>query len=260
VNEDFLSSILSQDSTAEANAEAEPAETKVEEEAPASVTTEETKTEEAAPADETVGTAKEEPRVPVAALVEERTKRQEIERQLEEYREREAAATTQQKASVPDPIDDPEGFRRAVLLEAQQAVINDRFARNHEEAVEKHGDEKVSAAKQWAAQRAATDKAFEANVFAASRPIELIVREHERAARLAEFESMDEREFLLKRAAELGLNLAPTTEAVVGEATKPDVAKTQPQPPKSLVNATSSTKANTQTNSDFSIGDILNLR
>jgi hypothetical protein len=83
--------------------------------------------------------------VPIAALLDEREKRQKAEREAEEYRRKVAAYEAQAKpAPKIDVLDDPEGFVRQQQAILQQTIIADRYERSRYAAEEKHGKEKVA--------------------------------------------------------------------------------------------------------------------
>lgn len=83
--------------------------------------------------------------VPLSALLDEREKRQQAIRELDELRrwkaEQEAHARPQPKPI--DLIEDPEGFARQQQQILQAAILQDRYERSLDAAREKHGEDKV---------------------------------------------------------------------------------------------------------------------
>lgn len=85
--------------------------------------------------------------VPLSALLDEREKRQQATRELEELKRWKADQEAQSRPQ-PKPIDlieDPEGFARQQQQMLQNAIIQDRYERSRDAAEEKHGKETVDA-------------------------------------------------------------------------------------------------------------------
>jgi len=112
------------------------------EQAPAATETGEgQETERAAPAAEPPKAAPpaaetEPPHVPIAALKDERTKRQEAERRLAELETRLAQGTPQRPATLPNPAEDPAGYHRAM----QDALLDERLNTSEMIARRDHAD------------------------------------------------------------------------------------------------------------------------
>lgn len=89
--------------------------------------------------------------VPLSALLDEREKRQQATRELEELKrwkaEQEAKSRPQPKPI--DLIEDPEGFARQQQQMLQTAILQDRYERSMDSAVEKHGQATVNAVVQF---------------------------------------------------------------------------------------------------------------
>lgn len=86
--------------------------------------------------------------IPISALLDEREKRQKFEREAEELRRWKAEQEQrqrQQAAPKIDVLDDPEGFARQQQQMLQQAILQDRYERSLDAAVEKHGQDTVKA-------------------------------------------------------------------------------------------------------------------
>ena len=85
--------------------------------------------------------------VPLTALLDEREKRQQANREADELR-RKLAEYEAQARPQPKPIDlieDPEGFARQQQQMLQAAILQDRYERSRDAAEEKHGKETVDA-------------------------------------------------------------------------------------------------------------------
>jgi hypothetical protein len=82
--------------------------------------------------------------VPLTALLDEREKRQQAMRELDELKrwKAEQEAKTQQPKPI-DLIEDPEGFARQQEQRLQTAIMQDRYERSLDAAREKHGEDKV---------------------------------------------------------------------------------------------------------------------
>jgi len=184
-------------------------------------TTEEASIEEVAPEVEEV--AKPET-IPVAALTEERAKRQDLERQLEEMRAKPVEPTP-----APDVFEDQTAFNNHVQSQIDNGVMNVKLDLSQDMAVEKHGQEVVTAA--FEALRAANDKAAFDGIMSKRNPYEALVqwdkqrqvvseigndpqawKDQERAKIKAEVEA----EIVAKQAAEMAGKPAPSMAGVTG--------------------------------------------
>ena len=117
--------------------------------------------------------------VPIGAVLDEREKRKALEQELAQYRQR-------QQPEAIDPFDDPQAFAAQQQGLVQQAIIQDRFERSNEDAVEKYGEDKVKAAVDWATSRAQQNPTFAAEYMGKTRPIQWIVQQHERDVLMAD--------------------------------------------------------------------------
>jgi hypothetical protein len=147
-------------------------------------------------------------------------------------------ARMRQPSARPDPFDDPEGFAAHQQQLVQQAIVQDRFERSHEDATEKWGEDKVREAVSWAQQRAESNPAFAAEYMAKPRPIHWIVQQHQRDALLSDIgDNVDD--WFTREAAKRGY--APQNAPVAA----PVAAVTQPAskpapPPRSIASDRSS--------------------
>lgn len=134
--------------------------------------------------------------VPIAAMMDERDRRKALEAELARYRQQ------QEAQPALDPLDDPAGFAAHQQQLVQQAIINDRFERSNEDAIEKYGEETVKAAVDWAAERGRTNPGFAAEYMSKPRPIHWIVQQHKREETLGQIgdRSIDDfvREYIAK--------------------------------------------------------------
>jgi hypothetical protein len=115
--------------------------------------------------------------IPMAAVLDEREKRQRLERELEEYRRKAQEAERPQQPI--DPIADPDGFNRQ--LEMQRA--KDRWeiitSISHATASRQHGAEKVKAAEDWLAGELQQNPHFWATVQRQVDPYDFVVQSHQ---------------------------------------------------------------------------------
>lgn len=126
-------------------------------------------------------TVEEPKQVPLAALEDERRKRQDAERELETLRKPAAAPEVDPLTSFigtePDPATDPAGFARHMAKVTQFNQLNmrldfsEKFARNH------HGDELVNEAFAWANKQGEDDPDFMAKLIWDADPYGKAVKE-----------------------------------------------------------------------------------
>lgn len=116
--------------------------------------------------------------VPLAALHEERTKRQKAEEALE--------ATRRPTAPAPDPAKDPDGYRQFVEGQAFERVFNFSQA----QAVEKHGKDTTDQALAWADERATRDPVFARRIFTSDNPVADILKERQQHQNLERLVSL----------------------------------------------------------------------
>ena len=187
-------------------------------------------------------TEREPTSVPIAALLDTRDKLKdekrradEAERRLAEYQSSQANQHSQ--ASFPDPYDDPEGYRAAIIKDVEDRFIAQKMTSSRAHSIEKHGEELTHKAIEWAVERANSDPSFEAKIIANDAPVEWIIREHNRHAELSEFET-DREAFIRREAAKLGIGT--TDQTIVPQTSTPNGVKNTA--PRSLATVTSATK------------------
>lgn len=190
---------------------------------------------EAEPAPEAPPEPKQDHFVPLPKYLDTRDELKEARRKLAEYE----AARPQR--TIPDALDDPEGF--AAFQSEQLGQL--KLEMSYEMASDKHGQEKVEAARTWAIERANEDPAFDAQCkieLARQRnPIDWIVRQHQRESMLSQLptdvssiEEYIERE-IAKRTTGVSAVAQPVA-AIVQPASKPAA------PPRSIASDVSTSK------------------
>ncbi len=160
--------------------------------------------------------------IPIAAVLDEREKRQKFERELEEYKRREAEA--QRKPQQPlDPLADPEAFERQLNERIERvrwdAITNASLVA----AVRHHGQEKVKAAEEWLQQELQNNPAIWQSIQRQPDPYDFVVTQHQRNLRIAKLGDEDPEAFAQKWAEANGYVKA-------GQAQPAGVAAPSPQP------------------------------
>ena len=117
--------------------------------------------------------------VPLTALLDEREKRQKLERELEQFRAQ-AQPQAPQPPQVPDPYEDPAGYQQYI-----QAQIDDRTFKATAEisgrfAEQKYGKETVEEAVRWAQEQGAKDPTLGQRVRASNDPVGFVVEQFQR--------------------------------------------------------------------------------
>ncbi len=173
--------------------------------------------------------------IPMAAVLDEREKRQRLERELEEYRRK------VQEAERPpqniDPIADPEGFNRQLDMQRARDRWEIITSISHATASRQHGAEKVKAAEEWLAGELQTNPHLWATVQRQVDPYDFVVQQHQRSLRLSKIGDDDPDAYAQKWAEANGYVKAPTT-AVNAGTTAPSPQST-PLPKPSLASAPS---------------------
>lgn len=172
-------------------------------------------------------------------MKEERRKRQEAEAERDRLRQ-EYQATQAKLPKAPAPIldayEDREGFNNHFESRIQQEAFQIRADLSRERALEKHGQETVDAATQWAIQRAATDPAFDSQIGKAQWPADFVVAEYKRSQTLEALGGRDLDDLVKERAEEY----AKSQGWIVSPEGQPSSLKpSQPTPPRSLANVPS---------------------
>jgi hypothetical protein len=166
--------------------------------------------------------------VPLSAMLDEREKRKELERQLQEFQRQ------QQAPKAPDPDEDPEGFNQFQISQAQLAVTSARLDMSEELAREKHGNEIVDSARDWALAKFQQNPAFQNEVLSQRNPWGYAVQQYQRDQALGKLGDASEVDaFLAWKAAQ---SASPTTQPAAPAA---DPSPAPSMPTRSLASAPS---------------------
>jgi len=116
--------------------------------------------------------------VPLAAQLDEREKRQALQRELDDMRRKFDEAT--KKPTDLDPITDPDGFKSH--FESQIAATRFEERANFSElmATEKYGAEAIAAAKQWLTEELKKNPGLWQSVQSSPHPYDFVVKAHKR--------------------------------------------------------------------------------
>jgi hypothetical protein len=114
--------------------------------------------------------------IPIAALMDERDKRRALEERIRQFESQQPQA----QPAMPDPYDSPEEFAAAQQAIVDQRITQVRFEMSDRFAKQAHGEEKVSAAVEWAKGKAESDPVFAAGYMRDPDPIGWIVKQHDR--------------------------------------------------------------------------------
>lgn len=178
------------------------------------------------PVDEQVETppaiepAKPEPGyVPLAALLDERDRKKQLEAELARY---------QAQQTPPEPVDvyDPE----AMAAWQQSQVLNTKLELSEDMTRDKFGDELVDKARDWALQRFQQNPAYQQEVLRQRNPWKYVVDQYQRDQIASQVDLTEYEQFKAWKAAQATLAQQPA----------PVAAQTPPsQPPRSLASAPS---------------------
>jgi len=173
--------------------------------------------------------------IPIAAVLDEREKRQKFERELEDYRRKYEEATKQPPAPL-DPIADPEAFEAALQNRIQQVEWNAITTVSLASARRIHGEDKVQAAEQWVAQELQRNPHFFQAIRRQPDPYDFVVRQHQRSLQLSKIGDDDPEAWAQKWAEANGYVKAPAAAAPGISAPSPQFA---PIPKASIASAPS---------------------
>ena len=173
--------------------------------------------------------------VPLAALKEEREKRQALERKFAELESRvgQPQQQVQQRQLAPDPYEDPEGYNAYVQNTVAQTEWKMRAEMSGRFAEEKYGKDTVEAAISWAQAEGVKDPTLGQRVQMQSSPVEFVVQEYKRSQTLQALEGKSLDDYLQEQAVAKGWIVSQADGAVVPSIQKPS----SPTPPKSLSRA-----------------------
>jgi hypothetical protein len=190
----------------------------------------------AAPASPAPTPAEEPEKQPISrgefkGYIEEREKRQKAEARAEAAERRAQQYESQQQSSQIPSASDPEAFAQYI----QQTKTNTVFDVSETMAREKHGDEPVNAAMDWALQEAQRSPQFAAEYLKQKHPIEWAVKQQKRHQFLSEIGD-DPEAYRARIIAEHAAAQAPATQAQP-QAAPPQPAAPKPTPRPSLASA-----------------------
>jgi hypothetical protein len=141
--------------------------------------------------------------VPLTAVLDEREKRQAAERRAQEMERRAQDLEAQRQAApIPDPYEDPDGYRAFQTQQFQQAQLNIRLDLSEDLARGKHGDDLVTAAQQWALGRYEQSPAFRQEVLSHRNPYEFVVQQYQRDQFVSQVQPSDYEAFKAWQAAQ----------------------------------------------------------
>lgn len=178
--------------------------------------------EPAAPPVATPEPAKPEPGfVPLAAVLDERDRRKQLEAQLAQF---------QAQQNPPEPIDvyDPE----QLAAFQQQQVINTKLDISEDMTRDKFGDELVDKARDWVLSRFTANPAYQQEVLKQRNPWKYVVEQYQRDQIASQVSLDDFQQFQAWKAAQAQITPQPTIAA-------PIAATPSPVPPPSLASAPS---------------------
>lgn len=181
--------------------------------------------------------------VPIAAMLDEREKRQALERQLKDFQDREAKAKADREAVAPLPApdfsEDPTGHldAREADLQARIYTMNREFSRRL--AVKEYGKETVETVQQWATGRCDADPQFNQAVFASEDPYEFVVQSWKREQVLAKFSADDLAQYDEFQAWKTAQAAGQTPQSLIAAAPAAPSQPAPKPPPPGLVSAPS---------------------
>lgn len=211
----------------------------------------------------------------LGAAMAEREKRQAAEAQLRQVQQQMAEMQRQMQEqanqNIPDPNYDPAGYAAAmrqqqeqIVLQAEQAIIRERFVASDEIAREKYGQEEVEAAASWMQEQIERNPELRRELFASPKPMIDVVERYKREQKLSKILSNEE-EYFRSMAERLGYvqrEAAPATPVMPVAAVTPatTVAKPAPKAPKLATAAQISAPATTGGRDTGSMVGVLGLK
>ena len=166
--------------------------------------------------------------IPMAAVLDEREKRQKYERELEDMRRKYEEATRKPPQPL-DPIADPEAFERSLNERIERvrwdAITNASLVA----ATRHHGPEKVKAAEEWLQSELQSNPALWQTIQRQPDPYDFVVSQHQRTLRLQKIGDEDPESWAQKWAEANGYIKAGTTQpqsaGVVGHPPNPTLPR-----------------------------------
>lgn len=198
--------------------------------------------------------------LPLAAVLDEREKRQRIEKERDDYRVK-YEATLKPAAATPDVASDPQGWMAAQEEIRAKDRMDQKMEMSGFTAAQQYGEDIVSAAKTWGAEQNASDPYFGPAFTAQKYPFQWLVAKHREAQAAAWVGGKTPEERAIEYVVSLGYVKAPDGAAPLTQQPAPTsvVASPSPKPapPRSIVGATPAGGSSTPvTLSEAEVGDI----
>ena len=178
--------------------------------------------------------------IPMAALLDERDKRQKYERELEQYRKQLEEARKAPPPAPIDPIMDPEGFEASINQRLEKARWDAITSVSHQMANRHHGAEKVKAAEEWLAGELQTNPHLWQTIQRQVDPYDFVVQQHQRTLKLSKIGDEDPEAWAAKWAEQNGYVRAGQPQSAGGAA---PIQQPAPLPRPSLASAPSASGA-----------------
>lgn len=192
--------------------------------------------------------------VPLSAVLDEREKRQALERQLQELQSK------QQPPKTPDASSDPTGWAKAQEERLASFELATKMRMSGAFAAQHYGPEAVEAAKAWGAEQNTADPYFGAKFTAQDHPWQWLVEQHRQAQMLERLGGKSLEDWALEHAAAQGYAKAgdTTQQAAAAQAPAQSRPPQQAAPPRSIANAppAGGTAAPVTLREDELLGDI----
>lgn len=162
--------------------------------------------------------------VPLSAVLDEREKRQALEKQLQELQRK------QQPVQAPSATSDPAGWAKAQEEKLAKFELDTKMRMSGAFAMQAYGQEAVDAAKAWGAQQNANDPYFGAKFTAQDHPWKWLVDQHRQAQTLERLGSKSPEDWALEYAIAQGFVKPDGQQTQQQPAPAPAAASPQPQP------------------------------
>lgn len=174
--------------------------------------------------------------IPIAAVLDERDKRQAAERRAQELEQRLSQYTQQQEEYVPT---DPREIIQYTLAEQQKIAFNERLNISELMARQAYGDDEVTAAQQAFMEASQSDPNLAAQLQGQVHPYDWVLRWHKSYRLMSEIAPDPE----AWRSAERERLRQELLQEIQGTAQRPASSKPSQQPPPSVVSLPSSGRA-----------------
>ena len=169
--------------------------------------------------------------VPIAALLDERDKRQAADAEAQRLRQWRQQQEEMARRQPPPSLDeDPHGFHEHQAQQFQSALYDQKLAFSQRMAVVEHGKDAVEAAKAWYDSYAAQDPFFDRKVASSEDPYGVVIAEWKRQQLLSKVDPTDLDAFLAWKAQQAGQAPAVNPNAPAGAPMAPPGAPKPPRP------------------------------